>query len=69
MIDARRQLLEYWVKRPPEMMDWKIAAFGAEFDYDVECDHYKIKPYWNYLNPLAFNSPLEAFDAGLAGDL
>ena len=42
-------------------------VFGAEFDYKLELDEYEIKPNWHYLNPLAYDNPATAFDAGLTG--
>jgi hypothetical protein len=67
MILARQQLLKLWMQRPEHMLAWKIGAFGAEFDYDTNCDQYEIKSNFKYLNPLSFSSPLAAFDAGLTG--
>jgi hypothetical protein len=67
MMEARKQLLELWQQRPEKMRNWKIASFGAEFDYDLSCDIYDIQPNWKFINPLAFASPAAAFDAGLTG--
>lgn len=67
MIAARKQLLELWQRRPENMKNWKIAAFGAEFDYDLICDRSDIRQNWKFINPLAFSSPAAALDAGLTG--
>lgn len=64
---ARRQLLEIWSRRPESIRPWKIGTFGAEFDYDMNCDRQEVKSKWKYLNPLSFSSPIAAFDAGLTG--
>ena len=64
---VRAKMLEIWQNRPESAQGWKIGAFGAEFDYELELDEYEIKPNWHYLNPLAYDNPAAAFDAGLTG--
>lgn len=64
---VRARMLDLWQNRPESAKEWKIGAFGAEFDYKLELDEYEIKPNWHYLNPLAYDNPATAFDAGLTG--
>lgn len=64
---VRAKMLDIWQNRPESARAWKIGAFGSEFDYETELDAYEIKPNWHYLNPLAFDNPASAFEAGLTG--
>jgi hypothetical protein len=67
LMTSRQQFLDFWLKRPESMRTLQITAFATEFDYDVQYDSYQFAPGWNYLNPLAFKSPLAAFDTGISG--
>jgi hypothetical protein len=62
---ARAELLDIWRNRPESMKDWKIVSFGSEFDYSLKSDKHTIKPNWSFINPLAFDSPIAALEAGL----
>lgn len=64
---ARAELLNIWRNRPENMRDWKITSFGSEFDYTLKCNKHIIRPNWSFINPLAFDSPLAALEAGLVG--
>ena len=64
---ARAGLLKIWRKRPENMKDWKIASFGSEFDYTLKSNKHIIKPNWSFINPLAFDSPIAALEAGIIG--
>ena len=64
---AREELLNIWHNRPESMRDWKIASFGSEFDYKLKQNKHIVKPNWSFINPLAFDSPLAALEAGVAG--
>lgn len=67
LADARTELLDIWHNRPENMKDWKIASFGSEFDYNLKSNKHIIKPNWSFINPLAFNSPIAALEAGIVG--
>lgn len=64
---ARTELLNIWRKRPENMKDWKIASFGSEFDYTLKRNKHIFKPNWRFINPLAFDSPIAALEAGIIG--
>lgn len=64
---ARTELLNIWHKRPENLKNWKIASFGSEFDYSLKCNKHIIKPNFLFINPLAFDSPIAALEAGLTG--
>jgi len=62
--ETREQILGVWEKRPDELQGCRISSLAKEFDYDFKVEKHQIAENWQYVNPVQYDNPLVAIDAG-----